>query len=98
MGMLDKLLRKKAPAPQECVLIYLDGVNLPDKVYEENDLSTLEDLLIEAINENDAGELDGNETGPETTTIFTYGPDANRLYAAMEDVLKTYPLCTTLES
>jgi hypothetical protein len=92
MGFLDKLLKKKSPAPQECVLIHLDGVNLPGQVYEENDLSTLEDLLIDAINRSHAGELDGNETGPEATTIFTYGPDADRLFAAMEPVLSHHPL------
>ena len=83
MGFLDKLRKKKPPTPQECVLIHLDGVNLADHVYQESDLSTLEDLLIEAINNENAGELDGNETGPETTTIFTYGTDADRLFAAM---------------
>jgi hypothetical protein len=94
MGIFDKFLKKKeAPKSDECVLIHLDGVNLPEKVYEECDLSTLEDLLIEAIESENAGELDGNETGPTETTIFTYGPDAERLYGAMEPVLRDYPLC-----
>jgi hypothetical protein len=74
-------------------LIQLDGVNLPDEVYSDYDVSTLEDQLIDAIQKNNAGELDGHETGDKETTIFTYGPDADRLYAAMESTLKGYPLC-----
>ena len=93
MGFLEKLLKKKSTAPQECVLIQLDGMNLPDRVYQENDLMTLEDLLVDAIDQSGAGDLDGHETGPETTTIFTYGPDADRLYKAMEPALRSYPLC-----
>ena len=93
MGLFDKFLKKKEePKSNECVLIHLDGVNLPDKVYQECDLSTLEGMLIEAIESNNVGELDGNETGPTETTIFTYGPDADKLYRAMEQVLKEYPL------
>jgi len=93
MGLFGKFLKKKQePKSDECVLIHLDGVNLPDKVYQECDLSTLEDLLIDVIESNNAGELDGHETGPTETTIFTYGRDADELYRAMEPVLKEYPL------
>jgi hypothetical protein len=94
MGLLGKLVGKKEkPKLEECVLIYLDGVNLPDEVYAECDLLTIEDRLIEAIEKGQAGELDGNEIGERETTIFTYGPDADRLYRVMEPVLKSYPLC-----
>jgi hypothetical protein len=94
MGLFDKFLKKKEqPKLDECVLIYLDGVNLPDDVYNECDTSTLEDQLIEAIKRDQAGELDGHETGERETTIFTYGPNADDLYRAMEPVLATYPLC-----
>jgi hypothetical protein len=93
MGLFDKFMKKKeASNSDECVLIHLDGVHLPDQVYQECDLSTLEDMLIEAIESSNAGELDGNEIGPTETTIFTYGPDADQLYRAMEQVLKDYPL------
>ena len=75
------------------MLIHLDGVGLPDSVYQECDLSALEDQLIAAIAANKAGELDGNEVGDGETTIFTYGPEAEKLYRAMEPVLRGYPLC-----
>ncbi|UWZ82307.1 hypothetical protein [Occallatibacter riparius] len=94
MGIFDKFLKKNAqPKSQECVLIRLDGVNLPDEVYAKYDVATLEDQLIEEIETNRAGELDGHETGDSVTTIYLYGPDANRLYDVVEPVLKDYPLC-----
>jgi hypothetical protein len=94
MGLFNKLLgRKEQPKLDQCVLIHLDAVGLPDTVYEECDLSTLEDQLIAAMAANRAGELDGNEAGNEVTTIYTYGADAENLYRAMEPVLIGYPLC-----
>jgi hypothetical protein len=94
MGLFDKFLKKKTSLKSdECVLIHLDAVSLSDQIYEEFDLSTLEDQLVAAIIGNHAGELDGNEIGDAVTTIFTYGPDADRLYRVMEPVLKSYPLC-----
>jgi hypothetical protein len=93
MGFLDKLLKKEQPKSDECVLIHLDAANLPDEVYEKYDLSTLEDQLIGAIQSSRTGEFDGNEIGNGVTTIYTYGPDAGRLYRAIESVLRAYPLC-----
>jgi hypothetical protein len=96
MGLLSKLFGKKAGATHnECVLVYLQSAALPDSE-NEKDLSTLfalEDQLIEAIAVKDAGEFDGNEVGPDGATLFAYGPDAERLYAAMEPVLNAQPLC-----
>ena len=94
MGLLEKLLKKKEPPKSDqCVLICLDAVNLSDEIYAQYDLSTLEDQLIEAIERNRVGEFDGNEMGEGVTTIYTYGPDADSLYRAMEPVLIAYPLC-----
>ena len=53
--MLRRLLdrfsgRGRAPvAPEQAVIIRLDGTGLPDFVYEEYDLATLEDNLRAAI-------------------------------------------------
>jgi hypothetical protein len=38
-------------------------------------------------------ELDGHETGPENTTLFLYGADAEALFRVVEPVLRDYPLC-----
>jgi len=96
MWLVNKLSGKRAQAKHdECVLVYLQSAALPDSE-NERDLSTLfalEDQLIEAIAAKDAGEFDGNEVGPDGATLFAYGADADRLYAAMEPVLNAHPLC-----
>ena len=95
MGILDALFRKRpAPEPpQQAVLVYLDGTGLPEHVYEECGLATIEDMLIEVIDREELGEFDGNEVGPDTVTLFMYGPDAERLFGGIEATLREYPLC-----
>lgn len=93
MSLLD-LFRKKAPSPPEqAVLVHLRGSGLSDETYEKFDVSTLEDQLREVIQNRRLGELDGNEFGPDEVVIYMYGPDAERLFVAVEPVLRAYPLC-----
>jgi len=85
---------KEDPDPNgEAVLVHVDGTGLPDEVYEEYDLSTLDDQLIEVIERESLGEFDGNEVGPTETTLYMYGPDAERLFSGIENTLRAYPLC-----
>ena len=99
MSILERLFGAKraksegeAP-PQEAVLVHLDGTGLPEEVYEQHDLATLEDRLIEVISQRGLGELDGHEIGPSETVVFLYGPDAERLFSGVEPILRAYPLC-----
>jgi hypothetical protein len=78
---------------EQAVLVYLEGTGLPDTVYEQYDVASLEDQLVEAIENAGVGEFDGNEFGPGEVTLFMYGPDAEALYRAVEPVLRAYPLC-----
>ncbi|MCU1308474.1 MAG: hypothetical protein JWN45_3169 [Acidobacteriaceae bacterium] len=75
------------------MLVYLNGTDLPDNIYEEFDLATLEDQLIEVLKRDSLGELDGNETGPTETVLFLYGKDAEKMFSAIEPTLRDYPLC-----
>jgi tetratricopeptide (TPR) repeat protein len=75
------------------VLIELDGIHLPESVYRECDVTTLENCLEDVLENGEVGELDGHETGPENTTLFLYGADAEALFRAVEPVLQDYPLC-----
>jgi hypothetical protein len=77
----------------QAVLVYLDGTGLPNHVYQENDLTTLEDQLIEVVDRESLGEFDGKELGPTETTLFPYGPDAERLFLGIESTLPSHPLC-----
>jgi hypothetical protein len=78
---------------EEAVIIILDGRGLDDMVYRNYDLSTLEDLLIEQIEPDGIGELDGHETSPTGTTIYLYGSNAEELFLKVQPVLASYPLC-----
>ena len=78
---------------EQAVIIYLDGSSLPKATYEEHDLSSLEDQLIDIIEAESLGEFDGNEFGPDGTKLFMYGPDADALFAGIEPVLLAHPLC-----
>jgi hypothetical protein len=78
---------------QQAVLVHLDGTGLPDHIYDEYDLATIEDRLIDTLEREGLGEFDGNEVGPGHTTLFMYGPDAERLFDGIEQTLRGYPLC-----
>lgn len=78
---------------EEAVVITLVGQGLDDAVYQTYDLSTLEDLLIEQIEPDGIGNLDGHETGSTETTIYLYGPSAEELFSKVQPVLASYPLC-----
>ena len=53
-------------------------------------LFDLEDALIERLNGNKAGELDGHEIAMDGSDgfLFLYGPDADALYQLIEPVLR----------
>jgi hypothetical protein len=78
---------------EQAVLIHLDGVGLSPEVYEKYDLATLEDQLTNALRRNGVGEVDGNEIGEKEVVIFLYGPDAEKIFIAIETILRSYPLC-----
>jgi len=97
MSIFGRLFGKKPTANDQAVLVKLDGAGLPDLVYEKCDLATIEDRLIAAIEEKQLGEFDGNEIGEESTMLYMYGPDAEKLFAGIEAVLRAYPLCEGAE-
>ena len=78
---------------EEAVLVFLDGQGLSSEVYRNNDLSTLEDLVVEQIAALKVGELDGHEWSKTGTVIYLYGADAELLYSTVKPVLLSYPLC-----
>ena len=78
---------------EQAVTVHLRGSGLPDEIYEKYDVSTLQDQLREVIDRHGVGEFDGNEFGPEETTLYMYGANAERLFQVVEPVLRAYPLC-----
>jgi hypothetical protein len=98
MGLFDFFKHKKPSLPEvtgsteQAVLVFLDGVSLPDEVYESCDTSTIEDLLLPVLERTGVGEFDGTEAGLMETCLFLYGKDAEKLFATIEPILKDYPL------
>ena len=86
MGWLDKLLRRAPPpAPEHAVIVEFN--------YGSTDLKPLfqlEGRLESAINRARAGEFDGNDIAADGSdgTLFMYGPNADRLFAAVQPVLE----------
>ena len=55
---------------------------------EGDDIHRMMDRLKQAILANDAGELDGDEFGGGECVVFMYGPDAGKLFSAIQPSLK----------
>jgi hypothetical protein len=69
--------------------ITLRSGEMGDKTERER-IIALEHQLSDAIENSSAGELDGDEWGGGTCTIYMYGPDAERLLSVTLPILKTF--------
>ncbi len=76
----------------EGLAVYLDGVNLPDDVYELCNINELADLIKDKLAAA-GGEIRGSWVGPNETSIYMYGPNAEVMFAALEPIMSGYPLC-----
>ncbi len=95
MNFLSRIFGRPAaqPVQDQAVLIYLDGQGLPEEVYADCDLMTLEEQLEHALDSGKLGVVDGNEVGTDEVQLFLYGADAEAMVRAIEPVLRAYPLC-----
>jgi hypothetical protein len=75
----------------ECVAVFLDGVGLPDSVYQATDIDELARQLSDAMGEY--GEIRASWAGQTETSIHLFGHDAEDVYSRIEPILKSYPLC-----
>ena len=83
----DDVLREFGSA--QCVAIYLDGISLPDDVYENLDF----DQVVESIAERAGPDsYRGFWQGPEATGIYFCGADAEDLFARVEPLLRELPI------
>ncbi|MCW1885895.1 hypothetical protein OKA04_14240 [Luteolibacter flavescens] len=87
----DKMIREIPFGVREGFAIYLDGVNLPDDVYEESDINVV-------IAEIDArlkghGEIESHWQGPTETALYIYGDSINVMKPLIKDFMDQYPLC-----
>lgn len=68
----------------------LDGVSLPDEVYQTNDINDLIAALASEL--GDAGELHSWWEGGERTALYFYGTDPERLRTVLESAPERSPL------
>jgi hypothetical protein len=79
------------PNPEHAVLV---RIKLTDDQFgapaERNAIHELADRLRDAIARAGVGEYDGDEFGGGQCTFYMYGPDADRLFGAIEPSLRTF--------
>src|SRR5262245_28901929 len=73
------------PGDEQAVLIYI-----PLRDSDITKLQSLEEKLRIAIEKAHVGEVDGNEIGDGLYTIYTYGPDAQKIFKVAEPILKEF--------
>ena len=78
---------------EHAVIIHLRLSNSSFGVSDEQEaFFALEDEVAAAIEDAQSGEFDGDEFGEGECVLYTYGPDADVLFAAIEPVLKASSL------
>ena len=83
----DRVLREFGKL--QCLAIYLDGTSLPDEVYAELDFDAVVEEIGAAAGD---GSFRGVWQGPEETSLFYCGPDADAMFARVEPVLRRLPI------
>ena len=83
----EKVLREFGK--QQCLAIYLDGVSLPEEVYENLDFDAVIAGLETAAG---AGTYRGFWQGPKETGLYYFGPDAEAMFTNVEPVLRRLPI------
>lgn len=71
------------------VTIQLDSGGTGDRE-ERRRILDLEHQLSDSIDNSSTGELDGDEFGGGTCTIYMYGPSAERLFSVTWPILKSF--------
>lgn len=88
LNLSSAVAQSTAPPPEHALIVKFQ--------YRSTNLDLLfatEDRLEAAILAAKAGELDGHEIAVDGTdgTFYMYGPDADKLYKAVEPVLRATP-------
>ncbi|MEQ1935247.1 MAG: hypothetical protein ABL962_15415 [Fimbriimonadaceae bacterium] len=77
---------------RETISIYLDGVGLPDEVYENADFDQIVNEISETVNSRGAGEYRGFSQGETETALYVFAPSADSTYEALQGVIAKHPL------
>lgn len=77
----------------ECTALFLDGVGLPQAIYDATDINELAHQLETALDRTQTGEIRGSWAGKSETSLLMYGPSADAIAQAIAPVIQSYPLC-----
>lgn len=77
----------------EGMAIFLDGIGLPDNVYQECDSNYVVSEANRLLAEANEGEFWSHWQGSKETALYFYGPSFEKMAAAVAPLLKEYPLC-----
>ncbi|HXD85002.1 MAG TPA: hypothetical protein VN641_00805, partial [Urbifossiella sp.] len=86
--------RKKIEEPfgkYEGLAIYLNGTDLPKKVYKECDVNELYADLNRLLGKR--GSIQGHWVGPTETALYLYGRSTEEMKSLIADHMAEYPLC-----
>lgn len=75
----------------EGLALYLNGLDLPDEVYEECDSNYVFDQIVGRIDGH--GEICSWWQGPSETALYLYGASFETMRERIADLVATYPLC-----
>jgi len=80
---------------EQAVLVFLAGTSPQARIYTPQTLAPLEEALSAALMRLGVGEFDGDEIGLQSgnAVLYLYGPDAEVLFSAIEEILRLSPLC-----
>ena len=88
MALFDSFNRAEKLVNQAVIVKYNFAAGNLDRIFE------LEDQLATAVEQASAGEFDGNEIAVDgrDNLFYMYGPDADKIYAAIEPVLLAWDI------
>lgn len=75
----------------EGLALYLNGTELSDDVYKNNDINELIALLGKALGRS--GEMYSYWGYPSETALYFYGSDYGEMNTKIADIVRTHPLC-----
>ncbi len=78
--------------PEHCVQVVLPLSGEHGSSDQVEAIHELTDQLADAIEEQEAGEFDGDEFGGGICRLYMYGPDADKLFDAIKEPLLASPL------
>ena len=75
----------------EGLALYLNGTDLPKKVYKDCDINDLYEEITRLLGKH--GRIEGHWQGPSETALYLYGKSAKKMQSLISDHIAAYPLC-----